>query len=349
MSNSSSNAACLSVVLATYNRAETLPDTLKHLAEQDLDPAAYEVIVVSDASPDNTRQVVQELAPRLPFHLAFSENQENRGPGHAQNVGIRMATAPVVVLMADDIFQSPGSLRAHLEFHRRRPEQEAAALGKVIQSPRLTQSVFLRHWDPFKFGRLEGAEVLPRYRFWACNISFKRRFMLEYGMFREDAEFTAGHEDTELGYRLAERGLRIHYLPEAWAHHYHVCTLDEAVERWHMRGLSYGRLRRLVKDPEITVLHHLLNRHTFGDYVHVLRGANSFRGRERSLTWHLFRECVRRVMLNRLTARLIWRPVLDRAEKWRWLAGLMNAQVYRAFLYYHFLRGARQGRKLGRD
>ena len=32
----------LSVVMATYNRAETLKSSLRHLAEQDLDPRHYE-------------------------------------------------------------------------------------------------------------------------------------------------------------------------------------------------------------------------------------------------------------------------------------------------------------------
>lgn len=333
----------ISVVVATYNRSETLRRLLRCLSEQDLDGNSFELVLVSDASPDDTAGVVEELGPQLPFSLTYIENERNRGIGYSQNEGIRTARAPVVLLMADDILQTSPSLRTHLEFHRDHPEQTAAALGRVLQAPELDETVFLRNWDPFQFRRLAGATVLPRYRFWACNLSFKRDFMLRWGMFRQDMGRTGGHEDTEVGYRLARRGLRIHYLPEALAYHRHVYTLDQAVRRWYLRGQGYHRLQALVGDPELTVFLHVLNRRTVRQYVRVLRRPNALSGWEKSLAWHLLREAVRRVVLNAATVRLLWRPILNRAEKWPWLGRRMNTQIYRAYLYYHFLRGVRDG------
>src|SRR6266581_3860810 len=71
----------LSVVLATYNRAETLRDTLHHLADQELDPTCYEVIVIDDGSPDHTRKVVEEALPVVPFKMTYLHHA-NRGPGY---------------------------------------------------------------------------------------------------------------------------------------------------------------------------------------------------------------------------------------------------------------------------
>jgi GT2 family glycosyltransferase len=337
----------LSVVMATYGRAAILPRTLDHLAKQDVLPGTLEVIVVSDASLDQTRKVVEEVEPAFPFDLIYLENASNQGPGYTQNRGIREARAPLVLLIADDIFLSPGAVRAHLEFHQRHPEPEAATLGKVIQSPELNQSVFLKKWDPFRFSALDGLTELPAYRFGAANLSFKRDFMLRYGMFQEERgrAGAAWMEDLELGYRLQGHGLRFLYTPEAWAYHYHVCTLDWAIQRWYERGLNYGQFRKYARHPELTVYNHLLTFRTLREYFGVLRGPNSFQGRERSFAWHLVRHCVRLVVLNRLTVSWLWRPLLDRAETNPRLAALMNRQVYRAFLYYHFLRGVHDGHK----
>src|SRR5258708_38251089 len=90
----------LSVVLATYNRAETLRDTLRHLADQELDPTCYEVIVIDDGSPDHTRKVVAEALPVVPFKLTYLHHA-NRGPRYTQNRRIRIPQAPIVRLMAE--------------------------------------------------------------------------------------------------------------------------------------------------------------------------------------------------------------------------------------------------------
>jgi hypothetical protein len=94
------------------------------------------------------------------------------------------------------------------------------------------------------------------------------------------------------------------------------------------------------------VFFHVLDRHTVWEYVRVLRGPNAFRGAERSLAWHLVRHAGRVIALNRLTARWLWRPLFDLAERSRRLAALVRPKMYRAFLYYHFLRGVRDGRRL---
>jgi glycosyltransferase involved in cell wall biosynthesis len=70
----------ISVVMATFNRAETLKETIRHLAEQDLDPASHEVIVIDDGSRDNTREVVEAWMRDAPFRLRYL-NHSNHGPG----------------------------------------------------------------------------------------------------------------------------------------------------------------------------------------------------------------------------------------------------------------------------
>ncbi len=335
----------ISVVLATYNRAETLRRTLDHLARQDLPADQFEVLVIDDGSPDHTASVVEEVRPQVGFTLSYARH-ENRGPGYTQNRGIERARAPVILLLADDIFLEPWALRAHLERHRAHPEPEAVFLGKVVQSPDLTQTVFLRKWDPFRFHDIEGVDQLPPYRFFAMNISMKRDFVMRHGMYLEHRGRGGAScmEDLELGIRLARHGLTLRYAPEAQASHYHVVSLDTAIVRWYERGLNFGEFRRHAPMPELVVYFHVLDRHTWAEYLRVLRGPNTLRRRETSVVWHLVREAGRRLTLNALTVRYLWRPLLDGAERHAWLAARIKPSVYRAFLYYHFLRGVADAR-----
>jgi glycosyltransferase involved in cell wall biosynthesis len=340
----------ISVVLSTYRRADTLRRTLQHLIEQDLPPAQFEVLVVDDGSPDHTGQVVADVQGQAPFTLRYLRH-DNQGPGYTQNRGIEQARAPVVLLMADDIFLTPAALRAHLEQHQARPELPVAVLGKVVQSPELTQTVFLNKWDPFRFNELEDLTELPPYRFFAMNISAKRAFLLQHGLYLEHRGRGGPScmEDLELGIRLHQHGLRLFYAKAALASHYHVVTLDQAITRWHERGLNYGEFRKHAPMPALTVYFHVLNRHTVREYFSVLRGPNPFRGSEKSITWHLVRHAGRMLTLNGLTARWFWRPLFDWAEKQPSVAALMKPKMYRAFLYYHFLRGVRDGRRIYGD
>ena len=336
----------LSVVMATYNRAETIRETLRHLADQSLDPSSYEVIVIDDGSPDHTRAVVAEWLERAPFKLTYLHHA-NRGPGYTQNRGLKVARAPIVLLMADDIFMAHGTLAAHLAMHEAHPEQEVSVLGRVEQSPALDGSVFLRTWDPFRFSAFAGQVELPYYRFWACNISVKREFVLRHGPFREQRgrAGAASHEDPELGYRLSHGGLRILFGPDALGYHHHVVTFEQACKRRYMQGMNFGEFRGLASAPEISVAYHVLNWRTFPDHLRAWFGARRrhLTGIDRNpgalLMWHLARVAV----FNGLSVPALWEPLLNRAEQQPAVARFINREIYRGVLFHHFLCGCRDG------
>jgi glycosyltransferase involved in cell wall biosynthesis len=344
----------LSVVLATYHRAETLRETIRCLVGQDLDGrTAIELIVVDDASPDHTRQVVEEAQASAPFAISYQRNDDNRGPGYTQNQGIRKAQAPLLLLMADDILMSPQALNAHIKTHEANPAPEIAVLGRAIQSPRLTQSLFLRTWDPFRFSAFGGQTEVPYYRFWACNISVKRDFILSGGGFREHRgrAGAAAHEDPELGYRLSQAGLRIIYEPAALGYHYHVVPFDGACQRKYEAGLNFGEFREFVPAPEIPVAYHVLNRRTLRDHwrTYLGPGRQFLPPGDRNPLKLLGREIVREFAFNRVTVPLLWEPLVRAAEQKALLRALVTPSIYRGILFHHFLRGCRDGdRRYGR-
>lgn len=329
----------LSVVVATYNRCDTLKVTLERLAVQSLPADQFEVIVVDDGSPDATESMVESLKSCVPYTLRYLRH-ENRGPGATENRGIREAAADLVLMIADDIHAEPGMLEEHVRWHRSRPDANFAALSKVLQSPQLPGSVFLRHWDPFGFVDLKDDIELPYWKFWACAISLKRQFLLDNGLYRELKG--AAHEDVELGYRLCRKGLRIFYLSRALAYHYHVETLEGACRRAYERGVNWPFIEENIDDPEIHVYYHLLTRWTWKYHYEAYRrslrssASRNFNG---MWSWLLFRHAVRRVVFNRLTVPHVWLPFLKRAEHDTWLAGFVTGYAVRGAVFYHFVKG----------
>ena len=90
-----------SVIIATYKRAADLRETLQSLAGLRPD-GPWEVIVVDNNSPDDTRQVVEEAARTFPVELRYLfETKQGRSP--ALNAGIQAARGEIIVTTDDDV------------------------------------------------------------------------------------------------------------------------------------------------------------------------------------------------------------------------------------------------------
>jgi glycosyltransferase involved in cell wall biosynthesis len=336
----------ISVVLATFNRADTLRETLRHLQAQTLVPEHFEVLVVDDGSADHTADVVESMRPLLRFALTYLQHP-NSGPGFTQNRGIRAAQAPIILLMADDIFLAPEALAAHLAAHENAAPGERAVLGRVLQSPTLTQSVFLSKWDPWRLGQVPDGQTLPYYMFWACNISLRREFMLQHGMFGQamGRAGAAAHEDAELGYRLFQQGLRVVFSHQAWGHHHHVETLEGSLKRSRQRGLNWFDFRRKVPHPEVDVVYRAYDLGTLVKHWRALKGPRRAHlpPAEQNLSVLALRHLQRTLMFNRVTVRWLWLPLFAGAERASWLARLVHQNMYRGVIVHHFRQGCREG------
>ena len=97
----------LTVFLPNYNHARFLPETLQGLAEQSYQP--WEVIIVDDASTDNSLEIIQEFARTRPY-VKVIKNATNRGVIDSENRVIEIAQGSHFYgLSADDRIR-PGLL-----------------------------------------------------------------------------------------------------------------------------------------------------------------------------------------------------------------------------------------------
>ena len=195
--------------------------------------------------------------------------QPHQGPAAARNLGIREAHGELVLFIGDDIIATPNLLSEHLAWHKQYPEEHVAILGYVTWSPDIKVTPFM-HWlenggPQFKYWSIQNYQRVPYCHLYTANISFKRELLLKNGLFDEDFPYAA-YEDTELGYRLNKRGLRIVYNKQAVGYHHHPTNLDDAMKRirrvaesrqifWQKTGLGRaeeedrrGQMHRALSD-----------------------------------------------------------------------------------------------------
>ena len=91
----------LSVIILTYNSEKDIYPCLESVYQHNDIGEGLEVIVVDNQST-HFAAMQQEIAQRYP-KVIITQNTHNGGYGQGNNVGIRMAQAPVVAIMNPDI------------------------------------------------------------------------------------------------------------------------------------------------------------------------------------------------------------------------------------------------------
>lgn len=114
--------ASVSIIVPTWNCGPFLRPCLRSLLDQ---TASAEVIVVDDASTDETSEVLSEFTDRI--QLACHE--ERRGANAARNTGIRRATGDLIVMADADNEYSPSWLEKLLEAVLSAPDVGLAYCG----------------------------------------------------------------------------------------------------------------------------------------------------------------------------------------------------------------------------
>lgn len=95
----------LSLVLACYNEAEHLSDSVARLlALCDLLRLRYEVIFVDDGSTDGTRELLHRIREKYATHdIAIHFNERNVGRGATVTCGLGLARSPIAGFLDIDL------------------------------------------------------------------------------------------------------------------------------------------------------------------------------------------------------------------------------------------------------
>jgi glycosyltransferase involved in cell wall biosynthesis len=220
----------ISVVIPTQNKCRSLMRTLASLEKIDRSGVELEVIVVDDASSDETEGWLAAYRPVFPIKRL--RNLRKHGPACARNRGSRLASGEILLFLDDDMECDPGLIDGHMAHHA--SGDPVAVVGRVMYHPELKRSALTRYFDA-QHMRHVSPFCLPA-RFASNNLSISRSLFERAGLF--DESFTCvGLEDVELGMRLAQiPGCLLRYEPRAYAWHYHDQSLRDYIRKVENAG-----------------------------------------------------------------------------------------------------------------
>ncbi|MDB4940915.1 MAG: Serine acetyltransferase [Labilithrix sp.] len=223
----------VSVVIATYNRQDSLRRLIQQLGRQTIDPSKYEIIAIDDGSKEDTAQLLADV--KVPCGLRIVR-QPNGGAAVARQHGVDLAQGKIIVVIDDDMQVGPAYLEKHLAEHvaadmvvlgRLRPDEDLKTLPLY---ERYYARVMGRAGDAYA----SGATPVRGHNVYTGNVSFPRELFLRIGGF--DKELRA-LEDEELGIRFEKAGARFAFANEAESVHGSDRT---SMEKWMERAYRDG-------------------------------------------------------------------------------------------------------------
>ena len=220
----------ISVVVCSYNGAETIEETLVALTK--LNYPDYEVIVVDDGSTDATAEIARK------YDVCLIQS-ENKGLSNARNLGMEAATGEIIAYIDDDAYPDPdwlkflaagfmGSDHAGIGGPNIAPPGDGLVADGVAHAPGGPVHVLLSD---------EIAEHIP-----GCNMAYRLDRLQAIGGF--DVRFKVAGDDVDICWRLQERGWTLGFSPAAVVWHHR----RRSIRAYWKQQKGYAQAEALLAD-----------------------------------------------------------------------------------------------------
>lgn len=247
----------LSIIIVNYNTSALLKDCLTSIYKGMLPPNGVEVIVVDNASHDDSVNMIEKNFRQV----KIISNKENLGFAKANNLGVAATQCPYVLFLNSDTVLNRLSLVKPLKYLKNHPSVGALTIKLYLKNGEIDIDNHRGYPTPWaSLSHFSGlAKIFPKSslfnyyhlghesydRIHSIPVAAGSYLMMPTKLFRQiggwdEAYFFYG-EDIDLCYRINQAGYKIVYYPKTSA--------------LHLKGASSGlrkETKGLAKPPKET-------------------------------------------------------------------------------------------------
>ena len=233
----------VSVVVTTRNRAQDLAKCLDSLLTQDFDD--YEIIVVDDASTDDTPNILEKYC-RKSDKIRVIRNASRKGAAHSRNLGIISARGNIIAFTDDDCICPTNWLsRLYQAFSI---DRSVGGVGGpyCLFIEKKGCKLLLKYFKyyskityPIGGRKLENGSFIGTWDVpvgTTGNVAYKREVFEKVGLFDDINFYPVSGEDADLKKRVIEAGYKLVYLPDLKVWHKVRPTLKGFIVQQFWRG-----------------------------------------------------------------------------------------------------------------
>ncbi len=239
----------LSIIIPTHNRAALMARAVRSAFALNYPSDRYEIIVVDNASTDNTPEMLKILRNEAREKLLLNTVRENSlGLQNARHTGARAAKGALLLFTDDDATFDCGWAKAYAEAFARHADMMASGgpvrpiweadppqwlLEYIAESKIFNILSIMEPYTDFR--------VNPNGFFFGVNMAIRRNVLFELGGFNPESfgDIWLGDGETGLNRKLWKRGFLIGYVPGAVVYH-HIPPQRMTVDYFRHRMANEG-------------------------------------------------------------------------------------------------------------
>lgn len=231
----------LSIIIATYNSARTVRQTLSSIFSNDFPQNLFEVLVVDGGSVDGTVDIVKEFPVRI-------YSRPNSTVGFRRNIGIKKARGDITCCTDSDIIVPNDWLRKISDYFQKHPDVDGVggpilppAHGNLNEIQKFTGELYFEDQGfPTRITRIKTLEY--KALIITGNSAFRKKTLVSVGGYEE----TIFSIDIDLMWRLVMNGRCLMFLPHLKVIHLGFpWTLPSVLKQQFKWGKNRAILRKM--------------------------------------------------------------------------------------------------------
>jgi len=214
----------ISVIIPTYNRTESLANTIRSLKQQVF--IGYEIIVVDNSCTDETKILVEKEERDIDKNRCFIMYlpEPSIGLHNARHTGAKASKGEILLYVDDDIIADENLLNEILKPYA--DPVVGCVGGKILPKWEVNPPEWIKLFSLSWLSILDlGEEIKETEVLYGCNFSIRRQILFDIGGFNPDGfpdrKYWYFRGDGEMGLlrKLHTSGRKIVYNPNAIVWH----------------------------------------------------------------------------------------------------------------------------------
>ena len=262
----------LSIIIVTYNSEKDIFDCISSIKQWSDIPFDELELIIVDNNSRNTDSMFEQLRSLYSNDIVLIKNTHNGGYGQGNNMGIRRATAPVILIMNPDVRMMEPVFKTTLDAFERNNSLSMYGMKQMLSATEVSSNSFCCAYTVNGYLQTIMTSIgnrfdyyLPRYMHFSGSCFFIRKEMFEQVGLFDETIFMYGEEE-DIHYRMRKSGFKqmiynpkLHYIHLTKEREpnlaYETKLLDVAIEHSKKKGYDVSKtIKNRLRNNTILLL-----------------------------------------------------------------------------------------------